>query len=467
MLNSDIYYVIGSGPAGIACAYGLLERGKRVVILDHGKEVEPASMERYARNFNAQSIAEEDLQYFRRPAPRLTGGAPLKLKYGSAFCYDTESLELDHAAVCGSLAQGGLSNVWGAASLPFREHELASWPIHFKDLEQGYCKVQNLFQLMAVEDGLKADFPLYAEQYGSLDPSAQAKYVYQRMQKNQTLLNHQGVQFGHSRLAFNRNGAHPDGCIYCGLCFYGCFKNQIFCSSDCLVQLQKYPDFEYRPGLYIERFSESEEGVVIYAKDLHSNEAIVLTGYALFIGAGVLNTAKIVAKSVANFHTFRALDTQYFLIPALLFKAFKGAQLKENFTLAQLFLELALPELQEYIHLQLYTHNEVIEAELKGKLKSLPGHRLLSRFLMQRMLVIQGFLPSSSSGYIDIHVEGDSVQLHGVTNSESIKLINKIKKILLKNAKNFGFLPLTLATDMSLPGRSFHIGGLWKTMAFG
>ena len=40
-----MHYVIGSGPAGVACAKALLARGAQVVMLDAGLELEPERAE--------------------------------------------------------------------------------------------------------------------------------------------------------------------------------------------------------------------------------------------------------------------------------------------------------------------------------------------------------------------------------------------------------------------------------------
>ena len=40
--------VVGSGPAGVACARALAERGREVTILDAGRGPDPAAAERYA-----------------------------------------------------------------------------------------------------------------------------------------------------------------------------------------------------------------------------------------------------------------------------------------------------------------------------------------------------------------------------------------------------------------------------------
>ena len=35
-----MYYIIGSGPSGVSCAYALLRQGRKVTMLDAGLELE-------------------------------------------------------------------------------------------------------------------------------------------------------------------------------------------------------------------------------------------------------------------------------------------------------------------------------------------------------------------------------------------------------------------------------------------
>lgn len=457
---SDIHYVVGSGPSGVACAYALLERGKRVVMLDCGQKIEKEAEARYLQDFRSQTVTYRDPRYFKHTSSKL-GKIPLKIKYGSDFCYDAEQLTLHNAAVCGSKALGGLSNVWGAAILPFRKEEIKHWPISFSDLETGYTQVAQLFNLMAEQDdNLESEFPFYTKKVMSLQRSAQAQYVYKKMSLNRKALHEQGLHFSYSRLAFNQEPAARSGCTHCGLCFYGCPSNQIFCSADSLPLLLKYPHFEYRPNIVVQKFTENAKGVFIEVTDLNTNERSELTGSSIFLGAGVLNTAKIVAASRPSKKAhFTALDTDYFLIPALMFKAFSRKKLQEVFTLGQLFLEAKLPNELEFIHLQIYTYNEVVRQELKNKMKKVPFLKPFAEFLMKRMIVIQGFLPSTFSSTLDLHIQNNQSELTGVRNPQSKKLIQQIKRLLLKNSRRLGFLPLTLATEIGLPGRGFHIGG--------
>jgi choline dehydrogenase-like flavoprotein len=262
----QIYYVIGSGAAGVACAYGLLLRGKQVVMLDSGIEIDEKLRELYLYKV-ADLTKLQEVNFLSLSETAVV--KQLKLKYSSDFCYDQVGIEFNNAGVYGSLALGGLTNVWGAAVLPFRSQDLKTWPVKFADLEAAYAKVTELFQVMAEpDDHLAHEFPLYSTAPIALKRSLKAQYLYNKMLLNKVKLTDNHIHFGYSRLAFNRNGAHPEGCVYCGLCFYGCPTNQIFCSADCLVRLAKFPNFQYRKAVLVEKFVEQADKIIIHAQDM-------------------------------------------------------------------------------------------------------------------------------------------------------------------------------------------------------
>src|SRR5260370_147128 len=122
-------FVIGSGPAGVACASALLERGAQVTMLDAGLELEP---DRRRRLIDLQSVAfpswdEKSLSVLREGAELSPGGIRLKLAYGSQFPYRDpidQPMSADGVHAKLSFARGGLSNVWGASVLPYRTEDI-------------------------------------------------------------------------------------------------------------------------------------------------------------------------------------------------------------------------------------------------------------------------------------------------------------------------------------------------------
>src|SRR5207248_1990768 len=155
------------GPAGVACAAGLVDAGAEVTLLDVGQRLEPARAEQLARLRQTEPEAWDAAAVRALSASPLSGhrARALKLAYGSSFPYagaDTD-LGVQRGTYCvQSFARGGLSTVWGAAVLPAAAEDLRDWPISTADLAPHYEAVGRLLGVGAGADDLTAHFPLYA-----------------------------------------------------------------------------------------------------------------------------------------------------------------------------------------------------------------------------------------------------------------------------------------------------------------
>src|SRR5207249_9238976 len=121
-----------------------------------------------------------------------------------------------------------------------------------------YAAVLELTGLSARHDDLERFFPLYLEHAPALDLSRQSQALLARLEQNRTRLDGAGIHFGQARLAVRAaRPAQPEGCVYCGLCMYGCPYGYIYNSADTLRQLEKEPNFSYQPGLIVTRLRET------------------------------------------------------------------------------------------------------------------------------------------------------------------------------------------------------------------
>src|SRR5208282_1562866 len=164
-----MHCVIGSGPAGVACAQALLARGAKVTMVDAGIGLEPARAQEVARMSQAspQAWRQEQLALLKEGMSAGKKGIPLKRVYGSDFPYRECELHLpasyEGVGLRPSLAAGGLSNVWGAAMMPYADRDLQGWPFRVSLLAQHYRAVLGLTGLSARRDFLEPLFPLYSE----------------------------------------------------------------------------------------------------------------------------------------------------------------------------------------------------------------------------------------------------------------------------------------------------------------
>ena len=396
--------VVGSGPAGVACAKALLERGRRVHLLDGGITLESgrAALVERLKASKPENWTQADLTAYQAGMNPNVGGVPLKLAYGSDFPYRAADEHMGvHYFGVGlrpSLAQGGLSTAWGAAMLPYAETDVQDWPLSLSTLAQHYAAVLRFTGLAARQDDLAKFFPLYSSELTELRPSAQAAQLLETMARHRDHLARAGIWFGRSRLAVRGNGRiESAGCIYCRLCMYGCPYGHIYSSADTLNELRRHPGFTYQPGVVVRSIRELPGKVEISGYDLETRKPLLWHSRRAFLAAGTIATTGILLRSLEAYdQTAWLQDSQYFLIPFVLLRKVRGATREPLHALSQVFLEILDPSGHgTTAHVQIYSNSDLIDQAVTavfGPLQRPFG--FLLRDLQERLLVAQGFIHS-------------------------------------------------------------------------
>jgi choline dehydrogenase-like flavoprotein len=467
-----MHCVVGSGPSGIACAQALLDKGLEVRMLDAGLKLE-ASRAQAVEQLSASPPAGWDHKIVAMLKEELTAtatGLPQKLSFGSDFPYrDADKLlscTFDGVGMRPSLAQGGLSNVWGAAMLPYLDSDIGDWPIKTAQLASHYSAVLKITGIAARRDGLAAMFPLYTDEPGTLEMSRQARTILDRMDCNQAGLKRNGIHHGVARVAVKAARSSADtGCVYCGMCMHGCPYGYIYNSAATLQELERNPRFTYQPDTIVTSLVENDDGVTIHCHDrLTGGEQT--TGVArVYLAGGVIPTTKILLESRRDFdRTLWLKDSQYFLIPLLFARRTPGVREEALHTLSQLFLEILDPAVSSHaVHLQIYTYSNLIQDAVRH---ALSRFRLNADFLAAalegRLVVAQGFLHSNDSSKIAVTLRqspATRLELKAEINPHARSTVRKVARKLLRNAGRLGVAPVLPMVHVAEPGRSYHGGG--------
>ena len=442
-------------------------------MLDAGITLEPERAELVAKLAKTplENWSKKDLAAYKGGMTAGTKGLPMKLVYGSDFPYQGAAEHLgtyfENVGLLPSLAQGGLSNVWGAAMLPYADRDISDWPLKIESLAPHYAAALELTGLAGTTDALAKFFPLYSQKAVELRPSEQARQLLNKMERNKEQLSAVGVYFGRSRVAVQGNSSNShEGCVYCRLCMYGCPYGYIYSSSQSLVSFQKNPQFKYQGNAIVVSVRELGDHVEISGYDRNTRQPLSWTCQRAFLAAGAIPTTRILLKSLDAYNQQVYLkDSQYFLLPMMLMKRVKDATREGLHTLSQLFLEIIdADENQRVAHLQIYTQSDLINDALSGALgpigKVFPP---LLRNLQDRMLVTQGFLHSDFSPRIALKLskarETDRFEIVGEENPAARGHVKKIVRKLVRHSRRIGAIPIPIMLKMAEPGRSFHSGG--------
>ncbi len=465
--------VVGSGPAGVACAQALLKAGQPVLMLDAGTSLENSRREIVDRLGGLLPLdwQSEDVVRLKDHMEPTSSGVPLKYCFGSDFPYrspeSSTTLDREGVALQPSFAKGGLSNVWGAAALPYRSADMVDWPFSADDLRDHYEGILQMTGLSGTRDGLLADFPLFSATPLPLKPSSQMAALFADMQRHEPSLKRRGISIGQSRLMVKgRSEAGGAGCEYCGMCMYGCAYGHIFNSASIVDSWQGNPLFRYLPGVLVERVEEEEASARAIVRHIGKDQQGKIEGRRIFLAAGVIPTTQILLESLQMYDrpvTIR--DSQYFLLPLLRLKRARTARTEPTNTLSQLFVEILDAKVSPYtVHLQLYGWNDMIDAGLRRELGIFGIEPIIDQ-ISSRMIVAQGYLHSDHSSLIEMQVSrgiGSSapkVRLSAKPREETLKRVRSVVWKLHRSAAAFSAIPLMPKLYVSAPGRGFHCGG--------
>ncbi len=466
--------VIGSGPAGVACAHALLERGANVLLLDAGLSLEAPRAE-VVNRMKGLAPSQWDpalLAKFKAGMSATSKGIPLKLAYGSDYPYREADLHLpadyEGVALRPSLGRGGFSAVWGAAMMPYSAADTADWPVRAAELAPHYVAVAKLTGLSAIADDLAAIFPLHAAPPAALKLSRQAGQLRSRMEQNRAALRAAGIHFGQARVAAK---AGSDGCVYCGLCMYGCPYGFIYNAEQTLAQLQQSPAFTYRTNAVVTDVREDGAIVRIAGYDRLTRAPFELAAQRAYVGAGVVSTARLVLRSLGLYErTVRLKDSQYYLFPLLLSQSGGDVRTESLHTLSQMFIEIFDDEItRRSIHLQVYSYSDLIGHAVRRPFRVFGGAmEWFARRMEERLLIVQGYLHSDHSSQIAIRLskgDPDRLRLQAELNPQVRPMIQRVLAKLRRHRRQLGAWPISPMLQVAEPGRGFHNGSSFPMSA--
>jgi len=467
--------VVGSGPAGVACAAALLKRGHTVHMLDAGARLEPEREQIVARlsQSSPEEWSLEDRSWLTSGMNPDANGIPQKLLFGSEYPYRMTTSDLvisfDRVGLRPSFALGGLSTVWGAAMLPYAERDMVHWPITAQQLAPHYKAVLQLTGLSAENDDLAEFFPLFTDSPGRIEISRQAEAMRRALHRNRHNLRQRGIHFGRARIAVRaKHDTEHSGCVYCGMCMYGCPYGYIYNSAGTVKQLLSSAKLTYQPDTVITSVSEAGDEAVLRGNHRVTGERFEFRARRVFLAAGTIPTTSILLRSISAYdQPVQMKDSQYFLLPVMLTRRIGKVRQERLHSLSQLFLEMSDSEISPHlIHLQVYSFNDLIGKAIRKSLGLLAGPLCgLARELENRLLLIQGFVHSAHSSKIAVTLRHDSVQdrdqlqLTANINPGAKKTVHRVVHKLMRNSFRLGAIPLPMLLQVAEPGRSFHSGG--------
>jgi len=309
-MDSFDLIVVGSGPGATFAAWGA--RGHRILMLDVG--FDPPDVPVLSGNPCELRVGGADL------FSSLIGGGfeglhnvfhppvnfKLKAPYLSYIAGDWTTLTPITGNFAGaiSLARGGLANAWGAGVYRFTDRDLTGFPIAAADLRPYYDELTSHMGVSGVNDDLEPHF----ERDGALLPPLRLSELFEEMlrryQRHKLQFQWEGVTLGRSRLAVltkphNGRSAYA----YENLEFFKPHDPAIYNPAFTVDEMIRSGAIDYRSGHLVLRYRELPDGIEVCARNLSTGDTETFQGRALCLGAGALNSARIVLESHSDYTT--------------------------------------------------------------------------------------------------------------------------------------------------------------------
>jgi hypothetical protein len=296
-------------------------------------------------------------------------------------------------------AFGGHSNIWGGSCLRLFDNEFYDWPLKYNEIKKYYEICEKILNLE------------------NLRINTRTKFFNKKLNKI--------FYIDKAKIAKESK-----------------YKNNIFSTKKIINKILKSKNVSYYSGDVKKICNEKNEK---YLKFNNSNEKIYFKN--LFIGAGAINSSKILANSLSKIKILKVKQSQSFFVPAIMSKNLNYLKEKSSH---QIVIKKFFSKKRNF-YLELKHNPEYLRKTLLKKYGFF-GY-LLPDFILNRFIIVSGFLPSDYS--VDFYKENLS--------SSTINKINKIKidlKNLFKELEVFFSMKiLNIFIKFTQFGRSFHIGG--------
>lgn len=320
--------VVGSGPAGVSVAWPLVRAGVPVHMIDASDApaesrslsrpcIDPTDWKnRFGADFSSLKTAKDI-------SPKIATPTAQEILSGFAA---RVGLHTDNFYAVGSLACGGLSNIWGALALPFEDEELAGSPFDPVALRQSYRAVA---RRIGITGGAGSE-PEWLS-------SAPARQLLARHRRHRTHRDFVLEPATNAVLLTAQGDRQP--CSRCGSCLYGCRRDSIYNSKFELPALRRFANFSYAPGHFVRAVrTEGTQQVLEVEADGVRRE---LRAPLIVLAAGTLATTGLALRRLGWINRPVRLLTNPVAVAAFLMPRFVGDNHPgRSFALGQLFYRL-------------------------------------------------------------------------------------------------------------------------------
>jgi choline dehydrogenase-like flavoprotein len=302
-LDYDVI-VVGSGAGGAMAAYTLTKAGRRVLMLEAGRDYDPKTeTPMFKTNFEAPLLgagnSDKDFGFYDATVDGgwTVPGEPYTKAEGSDFFWWRARM------------LGGRTNHWGRYSLRFSEHDFkgfsrdglgADWPFEYKDLAPWYDKTEELVGICGTNTGLD-DMPDSSE--GILQPPPKPRVT-------ELLVSAAAKKLGiptapMHRAVLTRPKDDRQACFYATPCGHGCSIGAAFQTTTSLIPMAKATGrLTVITNAMVKEVNVDNQGKVnaITYIDKMTKQAHRLDARVIILAASACESARILLNSKSEHH---------------------------------------------------------------------------------------------------------------------------------------------------------------------
>jgi choline dehydrogenase-like flavoprotein len=424
--------IVGSGPAGVAAAFPLLERGLRVAMVDGARGasagISGTPTDRVRESFGPDYSAllpQDD----RSPKQRLYRSRAMTREHAQRTGLSTSGFRAS-----GAVARGGLSTVWGAYAVEFDAADLRGYPFGPDQLRASYDAVAARIGISGAHGDALDQFHGAATPLQPAPPLHPAAAGLLRRSKGR---NGAALALGMARNALlTQPIGQRAACVLCKGCLWPCAGGSIYASLHDLAVLRAMPGFELIDDFYAERVERSGQGVTVHAA------GSAIAARRVLLAAGTLGTTRLLLESLGlQGRAVRMLSNPLLAMPLWLPGAAFQPAPAQGHSLAQLGLRVAMDG-DDYACGAIYSLDGLPLDFISAKLPmSLAGAARTSAWLAGSVLVATVYF---SGAYSQNHVTLDAggLRIEGGATPAFESRFEDVLKRLRGEFRAIGALPL-------------------------
>ena len=448
--------IVGSGPAGAAAALELCAK-RKVLMLDIGHTAQEVTSQtnRFRETFGEEL---EGLSHISGTylSPKLR--SPL-FRYVTRGWRELSPITSTDFKGELSLALGGLANAWGSGLYEFDDTDLRGFPIKYSDLS-------NFYRRLTEHIGISGGTGEVARLLGSVDkllppmPLAgppRALYLRSQRPRAKAFLRRNGIRIGKQRLGIlTESYRGRPAYLFDRKDFFLPWKTSIYHPGYTVRELEKHGNLDYRQGFLVKRFEEVTDHVVVHAIELANGNAVEFSARKLLLGAGAINSARIVLESFSdNSSKLPILENPVSFTPFIHFSSLGLKPDETSFTGAQLVLLYDGPEHRDRVQGSFYNLSGVLPCDFLFDFPfSVSGNLFCLSKILGAMGVLQLFYADAPhpEGFLRRTTAGALVHYPQ-------RRVGKVERRLIRALSRLGFWSAPPLIRYGEGGGSFHYAG--------